>query len=389
MKDLYTTLGVTKTSDAAEIKRAYRKLTQQYHPDKNPGDKAAEDKFKEVSSAYEVLSDVDKRKNYDEFGDMSLTQGFDVDRARAYKSATRGGGGGGRRGPGRGGMSFDESMFNSAGDARGTSFDDLLSQLFGGGRVVDPMGGGGGGRGRRPVSQRGHDIEGEITIDFMDMLRGKVVPLRIESEPGTGRTLDVKVPPGIADGELIDTVGGGICQISSTLYGAAFFAGLELSHSRPHSRPSSYVDMGLDSTVVFGSVDMKLKNPFDFPVVLHTSVSAGKVKIEVLGKQRVFDEVAFERQVKEVLPHSTIVRDDARLHTGAETVSQRGMRGFKVVRTRKLYKAGEIVDTQSWDLFYPPTTHIVRRGNNPRGEWPESKPLSPLRDPARELRIVQ
>jgi len=99
--------------------------------------------------------------------------------------------------------------------------------------------------------------------------------------------------------------------------------------------------------------------------------------------------VAFERQVKEVLPHSTIVRDDSRLHTGAETVSQRGMRGFKVVRTRKLFKAGDVVDTQSWDLFYPPTTHIVRRGSNPRGEWPEAKPTSPLRDPARELRIVQ
>lgn len=211
MKDLYTTLGVAKTADAAEIKRAFRKLTQQHHPDKNPGDKVAEDKFKDISSAYEVLSDADKRKNYDEFGDMSLTQGFDVERARAYKNATRGGGGGGRPG-GRGGMPFDESMFNSAGDARGTSFDDLLSQLFGGGRVVDPFGGGGGGggaRGRRPVSQRGHDIEGEITIDFMDMLRGKVVPLRIESESGTGRTLDVKVPPGIADGGKLRMRGQG------------------------------------------------------------------------------------------------------------------------------------------------------------------------------------
>ena len=195
--------------------------------------------------------------------------------------------------------------------------------------------------------------------------------------------------PGIADGELIDTVGGGICQISSTLYGAAFFAGLELVHSRPHSRPSSYVDMGLDSTVVFGSVDMKLKNPFDFPVVLHTRVSAGKVVVEVLGKRKVYDEVAFERQVKEVLPHSTIVRDDSRLRSGAEAVSQRGMRGFKVVRTRKLYKDGALVDTQAWDLFYPPTTHIVRRGTNPRGEWPEKKALPPLRDPARELRVVQ
>ncbi|MCY1068606.1 VanW family protein [Nannocystis sp. RBIL2] len=194
---------------------------------------------------------------------------------------------------------------------------------------------------------------------------------------------------GIADGELIDTVGGGICQISSTLYGAAFFAGLELLHSRPHSRPSAYVDMGLDSTVVYGHVDMKLKNSFDFPVVFHTRVAAGKVRVEVLGARKVYDEVAFERRVQEVLPFNTIVRNDSNLASGTETVSQRGMRGFKVVRTRKLFQAGQVAKTESWDLFYPPTTEILRRGTNPRGERPEAKKLQPLRDPARELRIVQ
>lgn len=194
---------------------------------------------------------------------------------------------------------------------------------------------------------------------------------------------------GISDGELVDTVGGGICQISSTLYGAAFFAGLELTHSRPHSRPSSYVDMGLDSTVVYGHVDMKLKNPFDFPVVFHTRVAAGKVHIEVLGARKVYDQVAFERQVKEVLPFTTLVRSDDALASGAEVVSQRGMRGFKVVRTRKLYKDGDVVKTEAWDLFYPPTTEIVRRGTNPRGVQPEPRPHTPLRDPARELRVVQ
>lgn len=207
MKDLYATLGVEKSADAAEIKRAFRKLTQQFHPDKNPGDKKAEDKFKEVSAAYEVLSDADKRKNYDEFGDISLTQGFDAERARAYAHATRGGGR--RTRPGApGGMGFDESMFSNVGDARGTDFNDLLSQLFGGGRVVDPFGQGARG-GRRPVSQRGHDIEGEITIDFADMLRGSVVPLRIESQSGGGRTLDVKVPAGIADGGKLRLRGQG------------------------------------------------------------------------------------------------------------------------------------------------------------------------------------
>ncbi len=229
---------------------------------------------------------------------------------------------------------------------------------------------------------------GAAALDGHVLMPGEVMSFNAVVGDRTD-TAGFRYAPGIADGELIDTVGGGICQISATLYGAAFFAGLELAHSRPHSRPSSYVDMGLDSTVVFGSVDMKLKNPFDFPVVLHTRVSAGKVVVEVLGKRKVYDEVAFERQVKEVLPHSTIVRDDSRLHSGAEAVSQRGMRGFKVVRTRKLYKDGALVDTQAWDLFYPPTTHIVRRGTNPRGEWPEKKPLPPLRDPARELRVVQ
>lgn len=208
MKDLYSTLGIEKTADAAEVKRAFRKLTQQFHPDKNPGDKKAEDRFKEVSAAYEVLSDADKRKNYDEFGDISLTQGFDAERARAYAGATRGGGRRPRPGGGApGGMPFDESFFSNVGDARGTQFDDLLSQLFGGGRVVDPFAS--GGRGRRPVSQRGHDIEGEITIDFTDMLRGSVVPLRIESQQAGARTLDVKVPAGIADGGKLRLRGQG------------------------------------------------------------------------------------------------------------------------------------------------------------------------------------
>lgn len=89
---------------------------------------------------------------------------------------------------------------------------------------------------------------------------------------------------GIAAGQLVDTEGGGICQVSSTLFGAAFFAGLEIVRARPHSRPSSYVDMGLDSTVVYPDIDMKLRNPFDFPVVLHMTVSQGKVRAGVLGR---------------------------------------------------------------------------------------------------------
>lgn len=214
VKDLYSVLGVPRSADEKEIKRAFRKLTQQFHPDKNPGDKTAEEKFKEVSTAYEVLGDASRRKNYDEFGDISLTQGFDPERARAYQQYQQGARGRRRAGAGAGfpGGGFDADghfNFSDLGDARGVSFDDLLSQLFGGGRVVDPFGGMGGRGARRPVSTRGQDIEGEITIDFPQMLRGAVIPLRIDSEAGGSRTLDVKVPAGIADGSKLRLRGQG------------------------------------------------------------------------------------------------------------------------------------------------------------------------------------
>ena len=211
MKDLYQALGVERTASQDEIKKAYRSLTRQFHPDKNPGDPSAEERFKEVSNAYEVLGDADKRALYDEFGEMSLTQGFDAERARAYKQARsqagygRGGyggfpGGGYPGGGFPGGGGYSSYGFSDFGDARETSFDDLLSRLFGGGRVDGDVFGRGGGRGAGPASRRGADIHGEIKVSLLDSLLGVTVPLRIESAGGGARTLDVRVPEGITDG---------------------------------------------------------------------------------------------------------------------------------------------------------------------------------------------
>ena len=193
---------------------------------------------------------------------------------------------------------------------------------------------------------------------------------------------------GISGGQLVDVLGGGICQVSSTMFGAGFFGGLEVVSARPHSRPSSYVDMGLDSTVVWPSVDMKLRNPYDFPVVLHMTVSAGKVHAEVLGPRRPY-QIAFERSLEESLPFNTVWRDDGRYRSGSESTAQRGRRGFKLKRERKFLQAGEVVKTESWDLHYPPTTEIIRRGTNPAGEVPENKKRPALRDPDPTLKIVQ
>lgn len=196
MKDLYEALGVGRSASASEIKKAYRALTRKYHPDKNPGDTAAEDRFKSVSTAYDVLSDPEKRTLYDEFGDVSLTQGFDAERARAYKQTReRSSFGGG--GPGFGGP----EMFQDLGDAKSTSFDDLLGRLFGGGRVRTS----GGASRTRP----GQDIQGEIKVSFNDALRGVTVPLRVESQGGGANTIDVKVPAGMPDGGKLRVRGKG------------------------------------------------------------------------------------------------------------------------------------------------------------------------------------
>src|SRR5215475_13897182 len=96
-EDLYAVLGVAKSADAESIKKAYRKLAKDLHPDKNPGNKQAEAKFKAVNHAYEVLSNADRRKLYDEFGEEGLREGFNAEQARAYKQwSSQGGMGGGR-----------------------------------------------------------------------------------------------------------------------------------------------------------------------------------------------------------------------------------------------------------------------------------------------------
>src|ERR1700704_2524259 len=96
VKDPYATLGVSRTASAEEIKKAYRKLAKKLHPDMNPGDKKAEDRFKEVSAAFDVVGDPKKRALYDEFGDISLRSGFDEAKAREWQrqAATAGAGGG-------------------------------------------------------------------------------------------------------------------------------------------------------------------------------------------------------------------------------------------------------------------------------------------------------
>jgi DnaJ-class molecular chaperone len=189
--DLYATLGVPRDADAKAIKKAYRKLARQFHPDVNPGDEAAEERFKRISEAYAVLGDDEKRRNYDEFGEVSLEGGFDADAARKAREAfgARFGTGGRAEGfPGFGGESFSFDFGN---------LEDLLGGAFGGGARRR-------GRGR---GMRGDDIQASIELDFLEAARGGEKRLTITRPNPSGapitETVTVRIPPGVGDGGRI------------------------------------------------------------------------------------------------------------------------------------------------------------------------------------------
>lgn len=194
-EDLYSVLGVAKTADADVIKKAYRKLASQLHPDKNPGNKKAEDRFKQVNHAYDVLSDAKKRKLYDEFGEEGLREGFDPERVRAYRDwAARQGARGGYGGGGGEQVNL-EDLFSQQGGAGGAAgFGDLFGDLFSRAR-----------RQRGPV--KGPDLESEITIDFASALRGTMLELRPQGLGGAPVT--VRIPAGADEGSRVRIAGQG------------------------------------------------------------------------------------------------------------------------------------------------------------------------------------
>ncbi len=156
MSDYYQTLGVPKNASQDEVKKAFRKLAREYHPDKHPGDKAAEEKFKEVSEAYETLSDPEKRKQYDE-----------LSRLGAFGP----GAGGFRPGAGGPGLRPQHVRPGQRPVRHGRPERHLLGGLFGGAA---------GGRGRRKAAERGADLQVDVTVSFDDSLKGVTARVPVE-----------------------------------------------------------------------------------------------------------------------------------------------------------------------------------------------------------------
>ncbi|MVN22544.1 DnaJ C-terminal domain-containing protein [Mucilaginibacter arboris] len=189
-KDYYKILGVSKTATQDEIKKAYRKLAVKYHPDKNPGDKVAESKFKEANEANEVLSKPDKRKQYDELGENWQS----YQQAGGY--ANQGGGrpGGSRQQYGGGGFSTEDFY------GGGGQFSDFFESIFGGGA--------GGGRGSSGRSTRrattGEDLQAEMSITLEEAFHGASRQVTIGDSK-----VNMKLKPGVSEGQVLRLKGKG------------------------------------------------------------------------------------------------------------------------------------------------------------------------------------
>jgi curved DNA-binding protein len=274
--DFYAVLGVPKDADAATIKKSYRKLARDLHPDKNPDNKAMESRFKDVNRAYEVLGDDAKRKLYDEFGEDALRDGFDPEKQRAYaqwQSRAANGGGGFRGGGGGfgGGAVNLEDLFSGAvpGGSAGGGEGDPFADLFG--RAS---------RRRGPV--RGRDHEQELTVDFVSAVRGTSLQLRNPSAP---EPVTVRIPPGAAEGSRVRIKGQGAASPNGGPTGDLIL----VIHVEPHplfTRDGDDLTVEVAITTSEAIKGAKVKVPtFDGDV--HVKVPAGTqsgTKLRVRGK---------------------------------------------------------------------------------------------------------
>jgi vancomycin resistance protein YoaR len=159
----------------------------------------------------------------------------------------------------------------------------------------------------------------------------------------------------IYKGEMVEGMGGGTCQVASTLHAAAFFAGLDIVQRLPHSRPSAYIPVGLDATVVYPVVDLKLRNPYSFPVVVHATVAANRLSMQLLGAGKPV-RVALLRTVLSTTPFERKVEEDPA--TPKPRRKQKGLDGMRILRKRLIAFRGGPSRIETSHDTYPPTTEI-------------------------------
>jgi curved DNA-binding protein len=264
-KDYYTILGVSKSASQDEIKKAYRKLAMKYHPDKTKGDMASENKFKEISEAYEVLKDPQKRAKYDQFGRNwkqyqqagPQTGGFDFSDFIRQGGYARGAGGGWQERSSRSGDSINfEEVFGGGG---GSGFSDFFETLFG----EEFRSARARPRGRRATSMRGQDVSAETTFTLEEAYHGTVRIIQMEN-----RRVRVTIKPGIEDNQTLRLSGKGL----------------------PGSGGGTPGDLYLKIRIAQHPTYRREKNNLyrDVKVDLYTAVAGGKLELDTFkGKVKI------------------------------------------------------------------------------------------------------
>ena len=246
-KDYYAVLGVEKNASAAGIKRAYRKLARKHHPDMNPGDLAAERRFKEINEAHEVLGDPEKRRKYDELGANW----------RMYEQAGPGG-----ASPVAGGSPFTAQWSTAGRGGSHTMSSEEAEDLFGGASPFSDFfqeffsGGAQGGASGGPVARRGRDVEHPITLTLKEAYDGTTRRLSLRTG-GRARTIEVKIPPGVRDRTRVRVAGEGEPGTRGAAAGDLFLRVRQTPHATFTRRSQDlHVDVAVPVTtaVLGGSV---------------------------------------------------------------------------------------------------------------------------------------
>ena len=272
MKDPYELLGVARGASQDEIKKAYRTLAKKLHPDVNPGDKSVEQRFKEITAAYDLLSDVERRRQYD-----AGMIGADGSARNPYRQQQRGGGG--------------ASGFGFGSD--GVDIDDLFSDLFGRGKR------GQGQQQHRAQKPKGQNLTYTTTVSFLDAMRGGRQRVSLYN----GKTLDVNLPPGAEDGQRLRMKGQGMPGQAGGEAGDAF---VEIHvETHPFMRRE-----GLDIHL-------------DLPITLHEAVLGGKVKVPTI-----------DGAVNAAVPPNSSSGTMLRLKSRGIMTQKGGLRGDQFVKLR-------------------------------------------------------
>jgi DnaJ-class molecular chaperone len=241
ISDYYQALGVGQSASQDEVKRAYRRLAKEHHPDRNPDNPAAEKRFKEVQQAYEVLGDTDKRAQYDQFGKAGVGQWSTNEGGKNVYQW------GGQSSINRDDLEDLMSAFGG-GDRRASVFQEF----FGGGRTA---------RGGRPGARRGSDVEHPLAITFEQAARGCTVGVEVtDPRAAHPERLDVKIPPGVEDGQKIRLKGRGGAAAGAAPPGDLFLCCSVAPH-RYFSRQGADVFVDVPVTVAEASLGGKIEVP--------------------------------------------------------------------------------------------------------------------------------